>query len=105
MTTLEPTEAQTVPTDRADGSILLPPIPVEVTNYEPIPSLEEINTAKAELDQIFNGEYAADADARFRRGLQDAIKARETDDARFYIHCEALASVANRAYDRPRQQQ
>jgi len=101
---LDTIPAETTQTDRADGSIFLPE-GSDDTNESSVtdgrPSNEEIAKARRDLENLFTGtpKEVARAEKLYREGRREIGKGTEAEA--FYIKCERLADVANRAYDRP----
>ena len=88
----------------ADGSIFLPEDSGDTTETLAIshkPTDEEIEKARQDLQNLFMGtpEEVARAEKMYIEGRREIGKGTEAEA--FYVKCESLADVANRAYDRP----
>jgi hypothetical protein len=65
------------------------------------PTPGRIALARQELQFIFSGGNAEEADQLYRQGLHDVVAQANTPAAQFYAHVETLTELANRAYDHP----
>jgi hypothetical protein len=67
--------------------------------FVPSATPEEIEAARQEWDREFTGANAEEALARYARGALDVASQRQTPEAEHYVRFQAIAELANRAFD------